>query len=79
MCAQVMSYSSAALQRRGHQLCTLCRDLTQPPQRDLIIETALRGGKPELKADPSMTATPGAVQKAFVLLSNLPIRKSLGI
>lgn len=74
-----MAYSSAVPHRRGHQLCTLCGDLSQPPQRALITEADLRGGKPELKADPSMTAKPGAAQTAFVLLSNLPIRKSLGI
>lgn len=62
-----MAHSSAVPQRRGHQLCTLCGDLTQPPQRALITETDLREGKPELKAEPSMTAKPGAAQKAFVL------------
>lgn len=67
-----MAYSSAVSQRRGHQPCTLSGDLTQPPQRALIIETDVRGGEPELKPDPSMTAKPSAVQKAFVLLSNLP-------
>lgn len=63
-----MAYSSAVSQRRGHQLCTLSDGLTQPPQRALIIETDVRGGEPELKPDPSMTAKPRAVQKAFLLL-----------
>lgn len=74
-----MVYSSAVPQRRGHQLCTLRGDLAQPPQRALITEADLRWGKPELKADPSMTAKPGATQKAFVRLSTLLVRKSLGI
>lgn len=67
-----MAYSSAVSQRRGHQLCTLSDDLTQPPQRALLTETDINRGEPQLKPDPSMTAKPSAVQKAFLLLSNLP-------
>lgn len=66
-----MAYSSAASQRTGHQLCTLSDDLTQPPQRALITDTDVKEGEPELKPDPSMTAKPRAMQKAFLLLSNL--------
>lgn len=67
-----MAYSSAVSHRRGHQLCTLGDDLTQPPQRALIIDADEKGAEPGLKPDPSMTAKPSAVQKAFVLFSSLP-------
>jgi len=48
-------------------------------QRALPTEADARGRKAELKDDPSTTAGPGAAQKAFVLLPNLPVRRSLGM
>lgn len=67
-----MAYLSAVPKRRGHQRCTLCRDLTQPPQKALMTKT-------DQKAVPSMMAKTDAGQKTFVLLSNLSVRKSLEI